>query len=322
MWHTRPRVWLLRQEDAVMSDIYLTVAVCTRNRAAMLDECARSVLASCARLKRPWELLVIDNASTDGTSDVLRDLSADAHVRVVREERLGVSHARNAAVANASGKVLAFIDDDVVVREDWAVALCSEFEAQGVGILGGPMLPKWEAPPPWWLTRELHAPLALLETRMMFRDGRRPIVYGGNFALEREAIAGLGASPFNTELGRKGTRLIGNEETYLIEQLWKKGVKIGFAENVVAWHRVPKSRMTLRYFVKWHFFWGISNCREAEIRSGARRLPWVVVGEPLLRAVQAPWYVITLRPARGMWCLSRLVAQAGRIYEHVRTAFQ
>ncbi len=148
-----------------MSDIYLSVAVCTRNRAAVLGECVESILASCARQARPWELIVVDNGSTDRTGELLAGFSAEPRLRVVREDRMGISYARNAAVANASGKVLAFIDDDEIVQDDWADVLCSEYESQGVEVLGGVMLPIWETPPPWWLTQELHTYLGLIESK-------------------------------------------------------------------------------------------------------------------------------------------------------------
>ena len=203
------------------------------------------------------------------------------------------------------------------VREDWAASLCSEYEAQGVEVLGGRILPRWEAPPPWWLTEQLHGALGLVESRDIVKGRGYPRIFGGNMAVSREAIAGLGEAPFNSELGRKGTQLIGNEETYLIERLWRRGVKIGFSENVVVWHRVPRRRATMRWFLEWYFFWGVSNYREAVIRSGKRCLPRRVAVEVFLCWVYAAWDLITERQARAVRRLFRSASWLGQAYEHV-----
>ncbi|MBE3098101.1 MAG: glycosyltransferase family 2 protein [Planctomycetes bacterium] len=298
-----------------------TFAICTRNRARLLRECVESLVTSCAGLRTPWEILVIDNGSTDETQEVLQGLSSDPHLRTVREERMGISHARNAAVHNAPGRILVYIDDDVLVPPEYAERIYTNFEARNVDILGGPMLPRWEGRPPFWLSRDLYGVLGLIEGVQIVQGRGYPRIFSGNMACRRELLASLGPSPFDPRLGRSGTRLIGNEESYLIDRLSQMGAKIGFAEDAPVYHRVPADRLTLRHFLRYYFYAGVSDCREACIRSGNRVLPRWVIGELVRRGAEVPLYLVTGQPAKAVVSLFRFTGRLGRIYEYVRTGF-
>ena len=213
-----------------LDEMVMTVAVCTRNRAVLLRECVESILQS-GRLSCPWEVLVVDNGSTDETPAVLECLSSDRHLRTVREERMGISHARNAAVHNAAGRILVYIDDDVLVPAEYAERMYAAFEARKVDILGGPMLPRWEGRPPFWLGRSLYGVLGLIEEAQMVGTLGYPRIFSGNMACRRDLFALLGPSPFDPRLGRSGTRLIGNEESYLIDRVAQNRAKIEFTND-------------------------------------------------------------------------------------------
>ena len=301
-----------------MHDIVLTFAVCTRNRAPLLRECVLSILQSGARLSCPWEVLVVDNGSTDETPAVLQALSSSPGFRTVREDRLGISHARNAAVHHAAGRILVYIDDDVLVPPEYADRMFAAIEARKVDILGGPMLPRWEGKPPFWLGRDLYGVLGLIEDVQMIEMRGYPRIFSGNMACRRDLLASLGPSPFDPRLGRSGTRLIGNEESYLIDRVAQTGAKIEFAKEAPVYHRVPAERLTLGHFLRYHFYAGVSDCREASIRLGTQRLPRWVVGELIRRGVEIPLYLMTGRPAKSAVSLFRFTGRLGRVCEHVR----
>jgi len=304
-----------------LDEMVMTVAVCTRNRALLLRECVESILQSGARLSCPWEVLVVDNGSTDETPAVLQALSSDRHLRTVREERMGISHARNAAVHHASGRILVYIDDDVLVPPEYAERMYAAFEARKVDILGGPMLPRWEGRPPFWLGQDLYGVLGLIEDVQMVGTLGYPRIFSGNMACRRDSLASLGPSPFDPRLGRSGTRLIGNEESYLIDRMAQMGARIEFAKEAPVYHRVPAARLTLGHFLRYHFYAGVSDCREASIRLGARRLPRWVIGELVRRGVEIPLYLLTARPKKSVVSLFRFTGRLGRVCEHVRTRF-
>ena len=127
-----------------------TVAICTYNGAsrvaAVLVALARQTLSP-----DDWELLVIDNASNDGTTEIAQRLIADllgGRGRVVREPQPGLSFARARAAKEARGEILCFLDDDNIPNPEFVANTVQAFLAHPrAGALGGKVLPVWETPP-------------------------------------------------------------------------------------------------------------------------------------------------------------------------------
>lgn len=109
------------------SSVSLSVIICTRNRAQRLHKTLESLLAQ-EPPPRGLEIVVVDNGSTDETSDVIRSFAARGLVRSAFESAPGLGRARNRGVSVARGRFLAFTDDDVIVHKDWAARIVSAFE--------------------------------------------------------------------------------------------------------------------------------------------------------------------------------------------------
>lgn len=134
----------------------ISVAICTWNRARLLEQ----TLAQLCRLVVPsglrWELAVIDNSCTDDTSAVIDRYKESLPIRSFVEPRLGLSHARNRAVAEARGEVLLWTDDDVLVSPDWLANYARAFrEWPQAAYFGGPIQP-------WFAKRRLAGPADIL----------------------------------------------------------------------------------------------------------------------------------------------------------------
>jgi glycosyltransferase involved in cell wall biosynthesis len=140
----------------------LSVVVCTYNRERLLQ----GALEQMCRLHVPegveWELLVVDNGSTDGTDLVIDTFAGRLPLRKLREDRPGKSFALNHAVAGARGAYLVFTDDDVLVGPNWLAAYAAAFQQwPGDAVFGGPIAALFEGTPPRWLgeTRDIaHRP--------------------------------------------------------------------------------------------------------------------------------------------------------------------
>ena len=110
----------------------VSVVVCTRDRAEDLNRCLVS-LSRCT--PAPAEIIVVDNAPTNGTTEAVVRLHPG--VRYVREPRAGLSHARNTGVRTAAGSIIAFTDDDVEVSTDWIVRIAAPFaDPEGACVTG------------------------------------------------------------------------------------------------------------------------------------------------------------------------------------------
>jgi glycosyltransferase involved in cell wall biosynthesis len=130
-----------------------SIVVATYNRAGVLDECIAALAGQAVPANVPWEVVFVDNNSVDGTRDVVANwaVRAPIPVRYVFEPRQGKSYAFNAGIAQASGAVLAFTDDDVLVPIEWLSITMEATDRWSADVLGGRILPKWEHAPPDWL---------------------------------------------------------------------------------------------------------------------------------------------------------------------------
>jgi glucosyl-dolichyl phosphate glucuronosyltransferase len=256
-------------------DIAATILIATYNRAALLDR----TLDSIRRLRMPrdrrWEVVVVDNNSTDRTQEVVVRHARDFPVslRYLRETRQGRSSALNAGIGAARGAVIAMTDDDVIVDERWLDAACETLlePARGeIAYAGGPVAPLWETPPPAWLDLhrgDLWGTIAIQDhggDRFVYEE-RKKVPLGANMAATRELFARIG--DFRADLGRtRGGRVLGQEVPELLARARAAGYRGAYIPAMRVEHHVPAARLTRRYFRRWWFGKGISRARLEETR--------------------------------------------------------
>ena len=131
-----------------------SVLIGTFNRCSLLAATLDSLAAMRVHPGLRWEVIVVDNNSTDGTRSAVesRTPAFPAPLRYIFEPRQGKSHAVNTGLATSRGAVVAFTDDDVHVDAGWLEAAVSPLMARpDIHYTGGPVFPIWEAAPPPWL---------------------------------------------------------------------------------------------------------------------------------------------------------------------------
>jgi glucosyl-dolichyl phosphate glucuronosyltransferase len=241
----------------VAGSVLLTVAICTWNRAELLT----ATLDSFCALEDPhgadWELLLVDNNSTDDTRQIAARLAARLPLRYVFEPRQGLSSARNRAVREARGDLVVWTDDDVLVGPGWLRAYADAARQHpDAAFFGGPIEPHWLREPPGWLARNLHVFGTAFALRHL-GPGRRAILepkelpFGANMAIRRSALATAG---FDVALGRVGAVLASGEETALLRALLARGERGMWLGDAPVRHMLPPSRATRRY-VRNYFEW-------------------------------------------------------------------
>lgn len=302
--------------------IRLTLAICTHNRSCYARDAVVSVLETCQELSCRWEVLVIANGCTDDTCAALRSIEPKDGLILIEEPTLGLSHARNRAVAVARGDYIVFLDDDVIAPAGYASAIYEAIEAGGWDIIGGAVVPEWEANPPRWVGKDLYGYLGLLEEETGVVENGWPRVIGANMGFRTSLLKTMGRAPFHPKLGRTGRRLLGGEESVLIETLHSQGARIGFSTAAYIRHRIPPSRLSLRYFLRWTYAGGISDCRASILKLGCRRLPRWVVHELLKRSFMVPWLLIIGRRDDAVRSMLGASRRLGRVAEYVRSGFR
>lgn len=224
-----------------------SVAICTHNRADYLAAAIRSVAG------QGHEVLVVDNASTDSTAAVV---ASEPGVRYVHEAVLGLSHARNRALQEASGDVVAFLDDDAVACENWLQQHLDAYADASVGGAGGRIDLSWPAGHrPRWMPHALDGLYAGLNLGPVDFDMNTRWPYGANMSVRREAALALGG--FDPALGRKGTSLISNEESKFFDQLHQTH-RIRYLPTASVEHAVVPGRDRFRYVLRRSFAAGRS----------------------------------------------------------------
>lgn len=253
---------------------YLTLALCTHNHRPRLERTLRA-LAQVQPPQSTWELLIVDNASTDGTAELLAESGWRANrsnVRVVRESKLGLSHARNRAIREAAGEYVVFMDDDETPDPEWLRAFERVMLAEQPDALGGRIEVLFEdGERPAWLHDELLGFLGKLDHGLpagRLRDPGTPI-FGGNFAFRRAIFERVGA--FDTGLGRKGSANVGGEDTEIYRRMLAAGCSVWWVPQAVIHHRIQTGKLRRSYFLDLHFRQG--RTEGLRKRGSASRLP-------------------------------------------------
>jgi len=271
----------------------VTIAICTWNRADLL----RQTLESLTKMRRPagtaFEVVVVDNNSSDGTALVLTDFSARLPLRSVFECRQGLSHARNTLVREALGRYIVWTDDDVLVEEDWLAGYVDAFaEYPEAHVFGGPIDPWYEEPPPAWFPptlKEVGGIYLVMETPTgPITQGDVRLPFGANMAF---ATSTLRKFPFDPKLGRHGNYLASGEESAVIEGILASGLSGHWVPGAKIRHFIPSSRVSIAYMRRWYWDFGASEAANGQVPTGRGKL----LGHPIWAWRQAVQHEILYR---------------------------
>lgn len=264
------------------NELDVSVVISTYNRCQRLPTVLTSVLSQQSEGVR-YEVIVVDNNSTDETRQVVESYIAQSHIsiRYVFEEKQGVSHARNTGIAQAQAPIIAFFDDDERVAPDWIATIKRSFDRhKDVDCVGGKVLPQWpseqqQQPPTWLLMHHHWAPLALQDYGdAPFYVNADPQVYliSANLAFRRLVFEQIGG--FAIELQRVKDGIGSMEDHELMLRFFAAGRQGLYEPSLVAVAPVEPERMTRAYHRRWHtghgHHYAIMRLEELEVSSKGR----------------------------------------------------
>jgi len=240
----------------------ISVVICTYNRSHGLER----VLGHLAEQKPPsgleWEILAIDNNSTDGTPETVRRFAREHPrlvVRYVFERTQGLSFARNRAVGEARGELLAFTDDDVLIDGGWLAAIGDILPRREFLGFGGKVIPQMPHDIPGWLV--LKGPFALNkggvivshdlgnEFKKYAEKDPRPV--GANLIFRRSAFERFGL--FRTDLGKRGDQIFFGEDVEFSARIEAGGAGMLYVPHAIVYHPVESARLTKRVFRQYYY---------------------------------------------------------------------
>jgi len=275
-----------------VSDPTISVVLCTHNRAAYLRTALRSLVEQ-STPSGGFEVLVVDNASTDDTPAVAREFADVLALRYVPEPELGLCHARNTGWRAAGGRIVAYLDDDAVASPGWVTAIAAAFAREpDAGIVGGRVLPLWGAPPPPWLSAETARALTIVDWPdgpKRIGDIHREWLAGANVAIPRAVLVEIGG--FDPRLDRIGDALLSNGDILLQQEIVARGHAAVYDPAMCVHHAVPRARLTQAWFRRRHYWQGVSDVFMQDIQQS------IPARERVRRAARTAWKLARSRHA-------------------------
>ena len=243
----------------------IAAIICTHNRDRYLGAAIDSLLQQDCT---DYEIIVVDNASSDRTKEVVEQRLNNPLLKYIYEPELGLSVARNRGARETTAPILAYLDDDAEASVQWLRVITQAFrENEQLAIAGGKVtliLPKGKQLPQW-LSNEMAAALGSydLGANLIYIDNPNLTPRGLNYAIRQSFLEQIGG--FDPNLGRVGKNLLSNEELLMTELALEKGWQVAYLPNALAAHNVASERLKPAWFINRTWWQGVSECYREEI---------------------------------------------------------
>jgi len=223
----------------------VTVVICTYNRSMLLSHCLRS-LSEQSATPESYEVIVVDNNSTDSTQDIAMDFTRRfPNFKLIHEPEQGLSHARNRGWKEAEAPWVAYIDDDAKAMPGYIERLLFVIENYPFDCFGGVYLPWYEYGKPGWFRDEYASNLSVQDHTGVLNSG---YASGGNFVIRRTILEEF--EGFHADLGMRPDKIAYAEEALLQMQLRNAGYTIGFDPQLIVEHLVSREKLSPWWFVR------------------------------------------------------------------------
>lgn len=269
-----------------MPNPQISAIICTHNRDAYLGAAIDSLLAQ--NITEEFEVIVVDNASSDRTREVVESRLPHPRLRYVYEPITGLSVARNTGANEATSPILAYLDDDAVASPQWLQTLYDAYQRNDrLAVAGGKVTLLWAegSRPPRWLSLGLAGNLGAydLGDELVYVDRPGLTPRGLNYSIRRTFLSQVGG--FDVNLGRVGTNLLSNEELRMTELALELGWHVAYVPEALVAHHVAPERLKPSWFLTRGWWQGISECYREQLSGRAGWGQLMRGGERLLRGL-------------------------------------
>ncbi|MBC7825569.1 MAG: glycosyltransferase family 2 protein [Candidatus Parcubacteria bacterium] len=292
-----------------MPDLRVSAIICTHNRDHYLGAAIDSLLS---QTFADFEVVVVDNASSDRTRQVVEARLSDSRLGYVYESVTGLSIARNTGANAAKSGIIAYLDDDAIASPDWLQTLWNAYQAnEKLAIAGGKVTLIWEdeTTAPSWLSEGLAGNLGAydLGKSVLYIDRPGLTPRGLNYSVRRTFLEQIGG--FDPNLGRVGKNLLSNEELHMTNLALQTGWQVAYLPDALVAHHVSPDRVRRGWFLSRGWWQGISECYREQIAGEAGFGQFQRGGERLLRGL----YKSVKFAADPAQCFENLVYSYGQI---------
>jgi len=235
----------------MMNNEGISVVIACHNSSKRLPQTLEHVKQQNVPEHVQWEVIIVDNASTDNTAQIAQSIWGclqGVSFRIIREPRIGSSYARFTGTQSALYEFVSYIDDDNWVADDWVQTIYEKMtQDPQIGALGGRSEAVFEIDPPFWFER-YKATYAI--GKQAEREGEMPIgtLLWGTGAIRKSAWQAIIDQGFeHSMVGRKGKQLTSGEDREIVFMLKASGWKLYYTPSLLFYHFIPKERLTWAY---------------------------------------------------------------------------
>lgn len=222
----------------------ISVIICTRNRCELVKDCIESLLHQ--DTDKEYEVIVVDNNSTDNTAEVVQNMvSGNKKLRYTKEEKTGLSHARNTGYVQAKNEWVAYVDDDARIHQDFVAVACKIIEEKKFDCFGGIYNAWFKYGKPDWLPADFGSNRKRMPDYITILKKRS--FSGGVAVYRKKMLEDLGGFPI--EYGMVGGKIGYGEENYIQVKARESGYLVGFVPELQIDHIVNKYKLEK----KWHY---------------------------------------------------------------------
>jgi len=264
----------------ISKDYFISVIICTYNNLYLLKKSLDAILNQTIG-KDKYEVLVIDNNSSDSTEKYIMSLLArENNLKYFKEKRQGLSYARNRGIAESMGEIITFLDDDAIARNDLLESIYHKFiEYPSILCLGGRVIPKIEFKVPDWMEKR-YRNFLVLEYDQGDQDCYLDNIYGpvgANISFIKNVFEKFGN--FDNRLGRVKDKYLSNEEEKLLLAIKQVKNSCLYTSEAVVYHIAKKTRVGRKFLLHRAYYKGISDARSQyskdQIVHGLSKSVWV-----------------------------------------------
>lgn len=276
----------------------ISIVICTRNRRSILTEC----LASFTNQDAPsqfYEVIVIDNGSTDGTADLIDDyVITNSNFQRVDEPKIGLSYARNAGYQVAQAEWVSYVDDDAKAASNYISRALSTIEKHSFDCIGGIFLPWYKYGHPKWLPKNFGTNHHLSGNGEV-RELSHINACGGVIVFRKACLVELGGFP--TDLGMNGETIAYGEEDHVQNKMREAGRRIGLDPQLLIEHLVAEYKLDWRWHIRSAYAHGAAEVKVFDVKISFPVL-FLFMGSLVFPLVKLPYLLVrTLLTSNYYW---------------------